>query len=580
MPSDSPAARTKKTSTASAKQASAEGNVKDTVESILVAFILAFIFRAFVVEAFVIPTGSMAPTLMGAHMHFRCPDCGYPFDVNFSIGNNDDVQIPDYARTLSNEYITYNGSPGSYKPTIHCPNCGREVPSANPADPDNDAVAPPVYYGDRILVLKYLYLFQAPHRWDVVVFKAPVDRAKTNYSENYIKRLVGLPGETLVILDGDVYVLDPVSGQFKIQRKPYSVQRDLWRIVYDNDFIPQGPPAGLVPTEPRAAPWVQPWTAETGDSGWALTDAAGKPSRVFTFNNASGVGSLRFNADANPDTHALTDWLAYDQVGPNAPQSNLYPVSDLKLDCFYDRRGGDGALKLELTKRQDTFTAEVLRGRARLLDTDSRNGKTTTLFDVPVPDLNGQRPAQLEFANCDYRVWLRVNGKEVFATTDAMYHPDVQDLYSRWADVDALPRPRVRLLAQDQQCRVEHLSLWHDIYYINHMQRTMWATPEEPVNGIGGPIVLKSGPTKEYFVLGDNSPISGDARMWTEPVHLPAEMLDAEAGRVPAEFMLGKAFFVYWPAGFRPFSKTIGIRYPILPNPGIVPDFGDMRSIH
>ena len=45
--------------------APSDGSVKETIESILVAFILAFIFRAFVVEAFVIPTGSMGPTLMG-----------------------------------------------------------------------------------------------------------------------------------------------------------------------------------------------------------------------------------------------------------------------------------------------------------------------------------------------------------------------------------------------------------------------------------------------------------------------------------------------------------------------------------
>ena len=41
--------------------------IKETFESIIIAFILAFVFRAYVVEAFVIPTGSMAPTLLGAH---------------------------------------------------------------------------------------------------------------------------------------------------------------------------------------------------------------------------------------------------------------------------------------------------------------------------------------------------------------------------------------------------------------------------------------------------------------------------------------------------------------------------------
>src|SRR3982751_2615791 len=58
--------------------------VKETIESILIAFILAFVFRAFVVEAFVIPTGSMAPTLLGANMRYHCDDCGYDFTVNYS----------------------------------------------------------------------------------------------------------------------------------------------------------------------------------------------------------------------------------------------------------------------------------------------------------------------------------------------------------------------------------------------------------------------------------------------------------------------------------------------------------------
>ena len=50
-----------------AAQAPASQATRETVESIALAVILAFLFRAFVAEAFVIPTGSMAPTLMGQH---------------------------------------------------------------------------------------------------------------------------------------------------------------------------------------------------------------------------------------------------------------------------------------------------------------------------------------------------------------------------------------------------------------------------------------------------------------------------------------------------------------------------------
>src|SRR6476620_5169111 len=67
-----------------------EGSIKETIEQILVAFILAFVFRAVVVEAFVIPAGSMAPTLLGAHMRFTCDDCGYAFTVNYAGRNEGD----------------------------------------------------------------------------------------------------------------------------------------------------------------------------------------------------------------------------------------------------------------------------------------------------------------------------------------------------------------------------------------------------------------------------------------------------------------------------------------------------------
>ena len=59
----------------------------------------------------------------------------------------------------------------------------------------------PSYDGDRILVAKFPYEFADPKRWDVVVFKYP-----GNATVNYIKRLVGLPGETIRIRDGDLWI--------------------------------------------------------------------------------------------------------------------------------------------------------------------------------------------------------------------------------------------------------------------------------------------------------------------------------------------------------------------------------------
>ena len=58
--------------------------IRETVESVVIAFVLAFLFRAFEAEAFVIPTGSMAPTLMGVHKDLACEKCGLPYRVSAS----------------------------------------------------------------------------------------------------------------------------------------------------------------------------------------------------------------------------------------------------------------------------------------------------------------------------------------------------------------------------------------------------------------------------------------------------------------------------------------------------------------
>ena len=52
--------------------------IREAIESIVVAFILAFLFRTFEAEAFVIPTGSMAPTLMGRHKTCCVPSAATP----------------------------------------------------------------------------------------------------------------------------------------------------------------------------------------------------------------------------------------------------------------------------------------------------------------------------------------------------------------------------------------------------------------------------------------------------------------------------------------------------------------------
>jgi len=66
------------------------------------------------------------------------------------------------------------------------------------------------------------------------------------------------------------------------------------------------------------------------------------------------------------------------------------------------------------------------------------------------------------------------------------------------------------------------------------------------------------------FVMGDNSPYSLDSRLWFTQ-GLGNGDTRYRPGTVPRDYLIGKAFFVYWPSGFRPHTK---VRFPLVPNVG------------
>ncbi len=61
----------------SAETSANETSTIATLQSLIVAFVLAMTFRGFIAEGFVIPTGSMAPTLMGEHLLLHSGQTGY-----------------------------------------------------------------------------------------------------------------------------------------------------------------------------------------------------------------------------------------------------------------------------------------------------------------------------------------------------------------------------------------------------------------------------------------------------------------------------------------------------------------------
>jgi signal peptidase I len=73
--------------------------------------------------------------------------------------------------------------------------------SLQPFTVQGQSMEPTLHNGEYILVEKVSYWFRSPERGDIVVFKFP-----ENPSEDYIKRVIGLPGDHVVIKNAHVYV--------------------------------------------------------------------------------------------------------------------------------------------------------------------------------------------------------------------------------------------------------------------------------------------------------------------------------------------------------------------------------------
>lgn len=546
----------------------------DTLDSIVVAFILAFVFRAFVVEAFVIPTGSMAPTLYGAHGTIICEDCG----TEFSYG------LLDSRRAARNSDVTF-------KSHAVCPNCAH----ANTDLRQND-LARNKHAGDRILVLKWPYDFGidalGPQRWDVTVFKNPSD----GY-QNYIKRLAGLPNEVLMIVDGDIYtaptqdlsaetlaaidelrhekyelrtgqrygtlsqvpssVLEELDEKLRIARKTRVAQKALWFTVYDHDY----PPRELDDLQPR-------WEAGRGaESPW------NPGPRRARFAGQDGAADYLELAQKSVSARCAYNVSPFGRLSRRPPF-----VSDQRVSFVLAPESPSGRLHLRLEKRDRVFWATLdFSGLVTLSESeDVPDESAPVLTSKKLAPFVPGKAVEVVFENVDYRVTLSVGGAEVLATSNdsessAYYGPNLRQLRRQRIPPSVPPR----LYGVNGNFELTHLLVERDVYYYqvngsptggpNGLASPAWGT-------CNNPILLRE---DEFFMLGDNSAASQDSRLWSKlGPHLVDRQEACQLGTVLRDQLIGKAFFVYWPSGHR---------LDWLPRPfcdiGFVPNVGRMRWI-
>ncbi len=483
-------------------------SIANTFEWLIIAFILAFTFRTFVMEAFTIPTGSMAETLKGAHFSLRCTQCGYRYDYNYSpvYYNRVSERAPNFDLPLK---------PGSPR----CPSCGYHLPPGMKMAAKN---------GDRILVFKSIYQLFEPQRWDVVVFNNP-----TGPRLDYIKRMIALPGETLEIIDGDIYI----DGQ--ITRKPPKVQKELWMPVYDNNYRP------VKPDEDRfnGHSWRQPFK-NLAESKWGLDDE-------------------------NPMAFVLDSWpekihtIFYDtKIGNNFKTAYAYNnsrmyrympySSDLMVQFSAKVESQAGGVGVNLSK-YGTFYKAWYDFAGSMVISKQAGDETVELARQEIDDLGTGRAVDVSFVNVDHLLIFRVGDEKL--SFDLGKSAD--DMGERQVEIE----PEVRI-AGAGQLRISGVKIFRDTHYLSRQV----PSKEKCRASEGNAFTLGE---DEFFVLGDNSPASFDSRWWDKE-GIGNNGLKYRMGVVPRDYLVGKAYVVYWSDGFKLFKQL-----PI----SFVPNIGEMRFI-
>lgn len=520
--------------------------IVDTLICLAVAVILV---RGFLVEGYLISTGSMAPHLYGEHKRAVCPSCG----AEFAVGT---------------EFDDSAGAAGSDRAT--CPNCLYDEIALDTR---------PIERGDHLLVWKNAFVWREPRRWEVVVFQNP-----NKPRETFIKRVAGLPGETIQIVDGNLFVNGALA------RKPWARQRPSLFPVHDTRFVPED------------RDWAPRWTPRDNRGEWTLERdrIAAQPDDADEWTWID-YRHTRRHGGTHETSVALAEPLSEDLRQAFAPRDGEFPYSPsvrfpgVRYDRDRHALVGTGVLSPATMHRLLSVdptagfvrAVEALAAQSRIAPIDDVNAYNAAatprshfdcdeLFvaiemvewspeseiavalrvdgeefvcrchpesgavdlmrlDNPEPLQRGTfepdrgTPLVLEFSSVDRQLSVGVNGRERIS---AVPLPDRRG-------AGAVSTRPVSVGIRGGAVTFAGITIERDLVY----------TEGGGAHGIAAPYRL--GPD-EFFMLGDNSPVSSDSRGW-------------QLAGVPRKLLVGKPFLVHLPSGTVEFhwgDRPIRLRIP------------------
>lgn len=452
--------------------------------------------------------------------------------------------------------------------------------------------------GDRILCSKLNYRFRDLKRWEVAVFDFPYASAlaydKPEYVEpyrgqNFVKRVVGLPGETLAIYRGDIWTRPLTGGEFRRAVKPDSAQRGMWVNVCEEDF------ADL---QPGDLDWF--WRI-SGDGEAKLEKGS------LTLSPASGVMRMAYrprvpageNRDALLDIPGIPDRYVLEQP-VQFKCRNVYPdgricghvyvktfkTQNMLARCpkcgslqpetsaiFYHRRSGLPVYEFPMARTTYAVSYEASpqgeRGTVRWSEyhivpdlravVDVVFASESSWYGAAIHEDN--RNVQAIF-NASGQIELRVNGApsrpehravapfkagsahkiefymadgraRVFVDSETTPRLDVEIWRdSRQPSNLTIVNPRssgVTLAAGGGDVILKHIIIDRDVFYYNGMEKPNMKEKFNYIAGHNGEAVISP---DSFFPMGDHCPSSYDARSW---------------GPVPLSNLKGPALLIWWP---------------------------------
>lgn len=419
------------------------------VERLALVLVAAAILQTWYLGGLFVPmritSSSMAPALRGPHRETVCGDCGFRFAF---------------------------GTDGRPSRRTVCPNCG----FTQIHQPGLPATG-----GDWAWISRPVFQLRQPQRWEVVAFRHP-----ESASQLALKRVVGLPGETVEIREGDVYI----NGT--IQRKPFAQQQACAVLVHDASHRPADDSLPLR------------WQGESSGSQWTWVD--GRFVRPATPDQTS-IDWLRYHhwqrlpgQPGQVEPCPITNTSGYNQAFPQRNEA-VNPVADLWLSFRLANATGSGKLYVRLSDGREEFQLQVepKQSRCRVFWNER---ELETL--APASFAQRNEGEQIDVSLIDRQLTVAFDGH---VAGQWPYEPSPSQLPP--------PQTPVAIGACGLGGEIRDLRLYRDVYYTRPIgPDARW--------GVGGPYRLGE---RQYFVLGDNSVLSLDSRTWPQGPTVAEELL-------------------------------------------------------